>query len=184
MVLFKSLLKAGPQFERLTLIFGEKCEDAGYYSKTSREESAKDSDAFVDILVELVLKLKRLTCLCLIFYDDDVDYSMICEARQRIEKEILSKRPALWVHMDRDFPNVVDYDVPSVHFHEMVLPTKIDPPPAFWILILFLLVLKSELNDMLRNMELSTVEYLWRSFYRNIISSSLAKIIKKKISLL
>jgi len=123
LVLFNSILKLGSHLERLTIIFGEENED-GYYN-TNRKAS-KDCDALTDVLVKLVLKFERLTCLCLIFYDDD--YSISYEAGRRIEKE---KRPALWIHIGRNLPNGVDSDgIPDVHYHEMVIPTKIDPPPV------------------------------------------------------
>lgn len=93
LALFNAILKVGFHLERLTLIFGEENEDGCY--NTNRKAS-KECKAFADLLVKLILKLERLTCLCLIFYGDD--YSISYEARRRIDKDKeKEKRPALWV---------------------------------------------------------------------------------------
>ena len=83
-----------------------------------------------DFIVQLALKLKRLTCLSLSFYELN-DNKLIEQVHRRMGEEVLPTRPALWFHLGSDFPEASDPSVPAIHYHEMVFANNFDPPPKF-----------------------------------------------------
>jgi len=83
-----------------------------------------------EFIVQLALELKRLTCLSLTFYELN-DRKLIELVHQRMAQEVLPTRPALWFHLDNDFPEASDPSVPAVHYHEMICTDDFGPPPKF-----------------------------------------------------
>ena len=84
-----------------------------------------------DFIVQLALKMERLTCLSLIFNDLNAS-KLMEEVTRRMEKEVLPTRPALWFHLDSGFPEASDPSVPAVHFKEMIYDSSsITPTPIF-----------------------------------------------------
>ena len=83
-----------------------------------------------DFIVQLALKLKRLTCLSLSFYELN-DNKLIEQVHRRMGEEVLPTRPALWFHLGSDFPEASDPRVPAVHYNEMIYSNEFDPPPKF-----------------------------------------------------
>lgn len=82
-----------------------------------------------DVIVQLALKLERLSCLSLTFFD--IDHSWFEQIRQRMVEEVLPTRPALWFHLGSDFAEASDPSVPAVHYQEMVYTNTFDPLPTF-----------------------------------------------------
>ncbi len=83
-----------------------------------------------DVIVQLALKLKRLTCLSLTFYELS-DSKLIEHVHRRMAEEVLPTRPALWFHLGTAFAEASDPSVPAVHYHEMVFTNTFDPTPNF-----------------------------------------------------
>jgi len=83
-----------------------------------------------DFIVQLALKLERLTCLSLTFFELD-DTKLIEHVHRRMAEEVLPTRPALWFHLGYDYAEASDPGVPAVHYHEMVLSNNFDPRPTF-----------------------------------------------------
>jgi len=67
-----------------------------------------------DLIVQMALKLERLTCLSLTFFELN-DSKLIEEVHRRIVEEVLPTRPALWFHLGTDFAEASDPNVPAEH---------------------------------------------------------------------
>ena len=83
-----------------------------------------------DLIVQLALKLKRLTFLSLTFHELNAN-ELIEQVHRRMAEEVLPSRPALWFHLGNTCPDGSNPNVPAVHYHEMILSNTFDPPPKF-----------------------------------------------------
>jgi len=114
---FKSLKTSTSHLERITLAF--ECESL----------PADLDETLPALLVKFLLKMKRLTAACIIFFDLDDD--VIEKVHQRIVVEVLPTRPTLWFHLGCEYPYSTDPDVPFVHFIQMVDSDGFNPVPSF-----------------------------------------------------
>ncbi len=99
------------KLERLVLI------DAGSIP-SSKLSDWKHPPEFADFLVGFTAQMTHLSCCCLTF--KQMDIKLMKAIKERVEEEVVTERPSLWFHLDRDIPNVSDPGVPPIiHYHQI-----------------------------------------------------------------
>ena len=118
---FKSILKYSPDLERLFLVDAEHFFDGPIW---------KHPDDMESTIVDFALKMKHLVALILIF-PNTFPSSRMNHIRSMMMDQVSPLRPVLWylLDLDRNYPNLVDPNVPFIHYQEMFEPGYYYPPP-------------------------------------------------------
>lgn len=114
--ILKALLKASLKLERLVLI------DAA----TEKLPQWKPPPGFADFLVDFTAKMTHMTCCCVTF--KQMNTGLMEEIKERVENEVVTERPSLWLHLDHAIPEASDPGVPAVHYHQIVYPISFVMP--------------------------------------------------------
>ena len=111
---FKSILKFSPDLERLFLVDAELFFGGPAW---------KHPDDMESTIVDFALKMKHISALVLTF-PNNFPNSRLNYIGSSMADKVSPLRPALWYwfSLDRNMPNLVDPNVPFIHYQEMFEP--------------------------------------------------------------
>ena len=125
-LLLESIQRFSPDLERLVLF------DTHWWKslvEPRTHPNTQDQAEFVDFMVQFTSEMKHLTALCVCIPSHALlDGTLTEETCSRIEREVVSIRPSLWVHMN-DNPDASLPDAPGVHYNEMIDCLEVLNPP-------------------------------------------------------
>jgi len=108
--LLRDLTKTSPRLERLVLIANRHCS----------QQNGRNATQLEDFLITFVSKMESLVALCLVGFE--MDTTVLEGVKKRLNQEIVSQRPSLWIHIGPKLPNATDPSVPKIHYDEIVNP--------------------------------------------------------------
>ncbi len=121
LTIFKSLQQFSPDLQRLFVFDNDPPIEGGPFWKPPDNKMGS-------CLVDFALKMKRLYALCLVLIYTDT--AQTNDIRSLMKLKVAPSRPALWFHLDIEYPDMTDPHVPFIHYHEMVAP-MFNYPSAF-----------------------------------------------------